>query len=334
MISNCGKDERGGYSGGQAGDQTGGEYKLINWYNRPWDCVLRHPDARVRGEIAKLARAAAQNDAVGYDQYERLTFWEQLQKCGYDPAAIQIPCEADCSSSTAAIVKAVGYRLGNSRLMSVNTSLTTYNMKNALQSVGFDVLTENRYVKSDACLLAGDILLNESAHAAICVSNGASADVNYGGSPTTPVSTTPVDTTPVNTGNVTKGSLVSIQQNASWWSGRAVPDWVVRKRWYVVSVNGLRAVLGKSDDGKYNINSPISANFLTVVTEGETKAGYTPQPTQPVQTKPGTYLVKPGDTLWSIAASVLGDGTRWREIQKVNGLSSDRIYVGQTLKLP
>ena len=43
MISNCGHDERGKYSGGKAGDQTGTEWQVINWYNRPWKCVLRHP---------------------------------------------------------------------------------------------------------------------------------------------------------------------------------------------------------------------------------------------------------------------------------------------------
>lgn len=48
MISNCGHDENNKYKGGKAGDQTGGEWALINWYNRPWKCVLRHPDTKPR----------------------------------------------------------------------------------------------------------------------------------------------------------------------------------------------------------------------------------------------------------------------------------------------
>ena len=59
MISNCGHDERGKYSGGKAGDQTGTEWQVINWYNRPWKCVLRHPDAATRKLIAQMAKAAA-----------------------------------------------------------------------------------------------------------------------------------------------------------------------------------------------------------------------------------------------------------------------------------
>ncbi|MFE4671408.1 LysM peptidoglycan-binding domain-containing protein [Streptomyces sp. NPDC056723] len=48
-----------------------------------------------------------------------------------------------------------------------------------------------------------------------------------------------------------------------------------------------------------------------------------------------TYTVRKGDTLWSIAASKLGDGGRWAEIAKLNSLkNADDISVGQTLKLP
>ena len=63
MISNCGHDERGKYSGGKAGDQTGTEWQVINWYNRPWKCVLRHPDAATRKLIAQMAKAAADTAA-------------------------------------------------------------------------------------------------------------------------------------------------------------------------------------------------------------------------------------------------------------------------------
>lgn len=40
-ISNSGSDEHGNYKGGQAGDQTGREWYIRDWYNRPWNCVLR-----------------------------------------------------------------------------------------------------------------------------------------------------------------------------------------------------------------------------------------------------------------------------------------------------
>ena len=44
--------------------------------------------------------------------------------------------------------------------------------------------------------------------------------------------------------------------------------------------------------------------------------------------------VKSGDSLWAIAAKQLGDGSRYNEIKTMNGLTSNTIYAGQTLKLP
>ena len=77
MISNSGHDENGRYSGGKAGDQTGNEWAIIKWYNRPWTCVLRHNEADVREKLAELSEKAAKNNNIGYDQLQRETYWEQ-----------------------------------------------------------------------------------------------------------------------------------------------------------------------------------------------------------------------------------------------------------------
>ena len=47
-----------------------------------------------------------------------------------------------------------------------------------------------------------------------------------------------------------------------------------------------------------------------------------------------TYYVQAGDSLWGIAQSQLGDGTRYQEIKALNRLSDDTIYPGQVLQLP
>lgn len=47
------------------------------------------------------------------------------------------------------------------------------------------------------------------------------------------------------------------------------------------------------------------------------------------------YTVRPGDSLWTIAATQLGDGGRWREIQALNGnLNGSSLQVGMQLALP
>lgn len=186
MISNCGHDERGKYSGGKAGDQTGTEWQVINWYNRPWKCVLRHPDVATRKLIAQMAKAAAVNNMVGYCQSHRGTFWTNLADSNFDPAQITVPCEADCSSGVAAIVKGAGYRLKNKKLKNVSTACYTGNLRAALKAAGFEVLTDKKYLTSDAYLLEGDILLNDGAHVATNLTNGAKAS-GGGASQTVPI---------------------------------------------------------------------------------------------------------------------------------------------------
>ena len=47
-----------------------------------------------------------------------------------------------------------------------------------------------------------------------------------------------------------------------------------------------------------------------------------------------TYTVKKGDTLWDIAKTYLGDGTRYTQLAAINGIANaDLIYVGQVIKL-
>ena len=47
-----------------------------------------------------------------------------------------------------------------------------------------------------------------------------------------------------------------------------------------------------------------------------------------------TYTVRTGDSLWAIAARMLGSGSRYAEIKRLNGLKSDLIQPGQVLRLP
>lgn len=62
-----------------------------------------------------------------------------------------------------------------------------------------------------------------------------------------------------------------------------------------------------------------------------------PQPRPDDRQVPATYALAPGDTLWAVAQRCLGDGSRWREIQELNGISDadvKRLPVGLVLRLP
>lgn len=171
-ISNSGEDERGRISGGKAGDQTGKEWRIRSWYSSPWNVILRHPDAETRELIAQMAEAAAKNDKIGYDQYQRETFWNELKKVGYKPEKITTACEADCSAGVAAIVKGAGYRLGDTKMQGVSPSSYTGNLRSRLRAAGFNEYTASKYLTSDGYLLRGDILLKEAGHTAINLTDG------------------------------------------------------------------------------------------------------------------------------------------------------------------
>lgn len=211
-ISNCGHDERGRYAGGKAGDQTGTEYQIMNWYSRPWLCVLRFNDTKIATMIADMATKAAQNNLIGYDQgtagnsNDRYSFWRHLKASNYDPAQITVACESDCSASTAAIVKGAGYRLNNARLKAVSIYLTTRNMRAAMKIAGAKVLTDRKYLTSGDYLKAGDILLNDNHHVAIAVTTGAKAN--------TLSASTILSKTPKWVGKVTANTL-----NVRTWAG-------------------------------------------------------------------------------------------------------------------
>lgn len=170
-ISNSGSDENKQYHGGKAGDQTGKEWCLKAWYNRPWTCVLRWREIDVGTLIAQLAIDAALNDKIGYDQYQRTTYWAQLKNVGYLPAKITVACEEDCTAGVSSNVRAAGYLLGIESLQKIPIC-SSRNMRAEFKKAGFIVLTDAKYLTGGNYLLPGDTLLYDNHHAATNVTKG------------------------------------------------------------------------------------------------------------------------------------------------------------------
>ena len=192
-ISNSGSDENGTYSGGQAGDQTGKEWRMRDWYNRPWTCVLRYPDQKIALKLAQLAIDAALNDHIGYDQSQNRTYLSQLKNVGWEPSKITVNCEADCSAGVCANVTGAGHLLGIKALQN-HTGTYTGNMRSALTKAGFQLLTDSKYLTSGDYLLPGDILLNDGHHTATNVTVGKKVKDQWKPTSTTPVTPAPVAT--------------------------------------------------------------------------------------------------------------------------------------------
>ena len=103
------------------------------------------------------------------------------------------------------------------------------------------------------------------------------------------------------------GDLVQIVGSATYYNGKPVPTWVKNLKWYVQSANGDRIVLGKSEDGKNNINSPVSDAYLTAAT----KTVVAPKPVVKPVVKPVAVVdtKKQNITAWQKAA--IADGYKF-----------------------
>lgn len=193
-ISNSGSDENKAYHGGKAGDQTGKEWQLKAYYSRPWSVVLRYPNQSVALTIAQLGIAAALNDKIGYDQYQRDTYWKQLQKAGYDPSKITTPCEDDCTAGVSANVKAAGY-IHHIPALEDLPLCSSRNMREKFTAAGFKALTGSKYTDGYNYLLPGDILLYENHHAATNITLGKSVKGEWNPHSTMPDPELTIETT-------------------------------------------------------------------------------------------------------------------------------------------
>ena len=106
----------------------------------------------------------------------------------------------------------------------------------------------------------------------------------------------------------------------------------------VKSISGVR---GECDYDYCYVDYPTlikeaGLNGLTKspVPIGGTASNGTISNTAPIQKNYVIYTVVKGDNLWNIAQKHLKNGSRYTEIKKLNGLTSDTIYPGDKLKIP
>lgn len=174
MLGYAAKDERGSYSGGQAGDQTGKEVYVNGWYNQNWTSVLRPKDPQLAENIARHCEAACANNKIGYSQSDRNSLLTQAKKVGYDMSKITTPCNCDCSSFVSAVCVCCG--LPESIFFAGGNGRVTSNMSEACLATGkFTELFDAKYRNQKNYLKRGDILLNRNAHVVIVLSDGRNA---------------------------------------------------------------------------------------------------------------------------------------------------------------
>ncbi len=144
-------DEAGNAHGGAAGDQTGRELSITNYYthNLGWR-AFRAKSATARVAIAWACRAACNNPKIGYDQWQRDTLYYAAEPFHFNPQAVDKPVETDCSALVRVCCAFAGIMLPNFRTWDEPRTL--------LESGHFvEVVADRQH------LLVGDILCTPSA---------------------------------------------------------------------------------------------------------------------------------------------------------------------------
>lgn len=105
------------------------------------------------------------------------------------------------------------------------------------------------------------------------------------------------------TSTIKKDDWVTVKSGATYYNGSHIPNWVYDNKWKVIQVTqGDRAVLGPSQNGKYNIQSAISTKYLTTgSSSGSTSGSSSSEDIKYLD----HYLVKwyyaTGDGIWFIS---------------------------------
>lgn len=170
-IGHASIDENKNIKGGKTGDQTQKEVCIRDWYNKPWQYVIRCKSRNIANRMADFCTAICNNNNVGYNQNKRNTLKQQLEKHNWSVVDIE-PCDCDCSSFMVVCAESQGIKIKYNGTNAPNTS----SMRKAFQNTGmFEILSNSKYLTTDTYLLRGDILLKEGSHTVMALEDGRKA---------------------------------------------------------------------------------------------------------------------------------------------------------------
>lgn len=162
IIGSARIDENGNSHGGKAGDQTGNEVGIQEYYthSKGWYVIRANSDT-VRERIAQNMEWACANDKIGYDQYQRDTLFSIVKPLGFDCSKVTTACETDCSALVRVCVNYGGIGVGDFNTASeVSTLVNTGAFKVVNVSLPYG-------------LKRGDILVTKTkGHTVVALTNG------------------------------------------------------------------------------------------------------------------------------------------------------------------
>ena len=177
-IGHASIDENRKIKGGKAGDQTGKEVCIRDWYSGPsggWNVLLVCTDTVIAQLAANYMRAICEDDDFGYDQGQRTTGYLTIVDAK-GKVANAAPGEFDCSSLAAACYKLAG--------LNVTVNGTTRTLRKQLLATGkFIEYTDAAHLTTDAYALPGSLYLREGKHIVMALEAGSKANASGGTKP-------------------------------------------------------------------------------------------------------------------------------------------------------
>lgn len=233
-------------------------------------CVVGQLSVETLGNVfADKNREASSNYGIGYDgkigMYceEKDRSWCSSNRAN-DNRAITIEVASDTKEPYSVTTKAY-----NSLIKLLVDVCKRNNIKelkwkadkSLIGQVDKQNMTVHRWFANKSC--PGTYLYNNMGKIA--------AEVNKQLAKTTSTTTTTTKTkTTTSVNSIKVGSTVRLTSNATYYDGSSIPSWVKNTNWIVSEVNGSRAVINKSADGKNAINSAVNTKYLTVVSASKT----------------------------------------------------------------
>ncbi len=302
-------------------------------------CVVGQCSAETIGNVfAPSSRQASSNYGVGFDGKIGMYCEEKdrswcTSSASNDNRAITIEVASDTTHPYA--VRPAAYEGLIDLLVDIckrnpklNGGLTWSGNKGLIGQTSKQNMTVHRWFASKSC--PGEYLYQLHDEIAEEVNKRLGVEEPY--KPIKPDITKPAG---VN-GIIEVGDMVSIAPNATYYrTSTPVPTWVKNKRWEVDEVSGTRVVLGKSEDGKYDINSPVDSKFLLDGGEKPEKPIEPKPPLKPEPTPDELDDIKKGDVVELRANAKYTNGKNvpdWVEDKDwiVKSVTGNRVVLGKS----
>lgn len=235
-------DENGNIHGGKAGDQTGKEVMIEDYYRHSYGWVgLRAKDPAIRAKIAYAMEAACANDDIGYDQYQRNSLYVAAQSVGFDPSRVKIKCETDCSALVRVCCAYAGIMVGD---------FNTASEKRVLMETG--KFEEFSVVDKSSCV-RGDILVTpKQGHTVVCV----------GGTTTTTTTTT-------STGKSYTGTYPALPPRGFYQKG----DGITTLKNYPTQIKRVQMLMNWLNNGSIAVDGQYGDQTAKAVNKFKKKVG-------------------------------------------------------------